>query len=92
MTRPGPREAAAGARVAGDCAPEALRPDNVARFVDAEVISPFVHLDFGAAVLAGMPRLPLSRSGRRPGKISRSTASVGKPAGRPPVYRRFLCD
>ncbi|MNE93970.1 hypothetical protein D3C80_1918830 [compost metagenome] len=26
MTRPGPREAAGGARVAGDCDPEALRP------------------------------------------------------------------
>lgn len=56
-------EAAACARLAGDhaldCTPEGLGPDNVARFADAEVISPFVHSDLGAAVLARMPRLRL---------------------------------
>lgn len=56
-------EAAACARLAGPhalaCTPEPLRPDNVARFADAEVISPFVHSNLGAAVLARMPRLRL---------------------------------
>lgn len=56
-------EAAACGRLAGAhalaCTPEGLDLDNVARFADAEVISPFVHSNLGGAVLARMPRLRL---------------------------------